>query len=159
MSCPQEVVDASRQCSRRVVSADGAFRRSAVARLPTPTVAMGKECSIGVLTRKTDGAARTIDWIIGSKAPAFVLSEPAHPNDLWCADYKGEFMLADKRYCYPLTITDSASRYLLCCEALEATKEIYAFTVFERFSRTLACRWRSAPTMASPSPAAAPSSG
>ena len=32
------------------------------------------------------------------------------PNDLWCADYKGEFMLADKRYCYPLTITDFASR-------------------------------------------------
>ena len=41
-------------------------------------------------------------------------------------------MLADKRYCYPLTITDFASRYLLCCDALAATKEIYAFTVFER---------------------------
>ena len=54
------------------------------------------------------------------------------PNDLWCADYKGEFMLADRRYCYPLTITDFASRYLLCCEALSTTKEIYAFTVFER---------------------------
>ena len=32
-------------------------------------------------------------------------------------------MLADQRYCYPLTITDFASRYLLCCEALETTKE------------------------------------
>ncbi|OWK25139.1 hypothetical protein AJ87_13990 [Rhizobium yanglingense] len=53
-------------------------------------------------------------------------------NDLWCADYKGEFMLADKRYCYPLTITDFASRYLLACEALHTTKEVYAFTVFER---------------------------
>ena len=41
-------------------------------------------------------------------------------------------MLADRRYCYPLTITDFASRYLLCCEALETTKERYAFTVFER---------------------------
>jgi putative transposase len=60
------------------------------------------------------------------------LSTPNHPNDLWCADYKGEFMLADKRYCYPLTITDSVSRYLLCCDALETTKEQYAFTVFER---------------------------
>ena len=54
------------------------------------------------------------------------------PNDLWCADYKGEFMLADRRYCYPLTITDFASRYLLACEALSTTQEIYAFTVFER---------------------------
>jgi putative transposase len=41
-------------------------------------------------------------------------------------------MLADRRYCYPLTITDFASRYLLCCEGLETTKESYAFTVFER---------------------------
>ncbi len=41
-------------------------------------------------------------------------------------------MLADKRYCYPLTITDFASRYLLACEALHTTKEAYAFTVFER---------------------------
>jgi putative transposase len=47
------------------------------------------------------------------KAQGTHLSLPKRPNDLWCADYKGEFMLADKRYCYPLTITDSASRYLL----------------------------------------------
>ena len=60
------------------------------------------------------------------------LSTPTRPNDLWCADYKGEFMLADRRYCYPLTITDFASRYLLCCDALATTKEAYAFTVFER---------------------------
>ena len=53
------------------------------------------------------------------------------PNDLWCADYKGEFMMGNKDYCYPLTITDFSSRYLLACEALETTKEAYAFTVFE----------------------------
>ena len=41
-------------------------------------------------------------------------------------------MLADRRYCYPLTITDFASRYLFACEALSTTKEAYAFTVFER---------------------------
>ena len=39
-------------------------------------------------------------------------------------------MLADRRYCYPLTITDFASRYLFACEAL-STKEAYAFPVFE----------------------------
>src|SRR5580658_6916496 len=66
------------------------------------------------------------------KAEGTHLSRPDQPNDLWCADYKGEFMLADRRYCYPLTITDFASRYLLCCEALETTKESFAFTVFER---------------------------
>jgi putative transposase len=66
------------------------------------------------------------------KAQGTGLSNATRPNDLWCADYKGEFMLADKRYCYPLTITDFSSRYLLCCDALATTKEKYAFTVFER---------------------------
>jgi putative transposase len=47
-------------------------------------------------------------------------------------DYKGEFMLADRRYCYPLTITDAASRYLLCCEALHSTQASLAFTALER---------------------------
>jgi putative transposase len=66
------------------------------------------------------------------KAQGTPLSHAIHPNDLWCADYKGEFMLADKRYCYPLTITDTTSRYLLCCEALGTTQEMFAFAVFER---------------------------
>ncbi len=63
------------------------------------------------------------------------LSAPRMPNDLWCADYKGEFMLADRRDCYPLTITDHESRYLIACEALSSTKEIYAGPVFERAFR------------------------
>ncbi len=42
-----------------------------------------------------------------NRATGTALSFPGQPNDLWCADYKGEFMLADRRYCYPLTITDS----------------------------------------------------
>ena len=60
------------------------------------------------------------------------LSAGASPNSLWCADYKGEFMLGDRRYCYPLTVTDHASRYLLLCEALESNAEKIAFTAFER---------------------------
>ncbi len=66
------------------------------------------------------------------RAESTALELPRAPNDLWCADFKGEFMLTDRRYCYPLTITDAASRYLLCCDALSTTKERYAFTVFER---------------------------
>ena len=66
------------------------------------------------------------------KAQGTALSRPTAPNPLWCADYKGEFMLADRRYCYPLTITDFASRYLISCDALSTTKEAFAFTVFEQ---------------------------
>jgi putative transposase len=60
------------------------------------------------------------------------LSRVTESNALWCADFKGEFLLEDRRYCYPLTITDFASRYLLGCEALESTREASAFPVFER---------------------------
>src|SRR5215472_15562106 len=54
------------------------------------------------------------------------------PNHLWCTDYKGEFQLSDRRYCYPLTVTDYCSRYLLLCEALESNREDLAFPAFER---------------------------
>lgn len=66
------------------------------------------------------------------KAEGTTLSYTNNPNDLWCADYKGEFMMGNQSYCYPLTITDFSSRFLLACEALETTKEPYAFTTFER---------------------------
>lgn len=58
------------------------------------------------------------------------LSNPLLPNELWCADYKGEFMLGNRQYCYPLTITDHASRYLLACEALTSTNGDFALETF-----------------------------
>lgn len=66
------------------------------------------------------------------KAQGTLLRDVQRPNGLWCADYKGEFMLGNQKYCYPLTVTDYSSRYLLACDALESTKEVHAFTVFER---------------------------
>ena len=66
------------------------------------------------------------------RASGTPLSAGMAPNELWCADYKGEFQLGNKAYCYPLTVTDHASRYLLLCEALESTREELAFTAFER---------------------------
>ena len=66
------------------------------------------------------------------KAEGTQLTHARSPNELWCADYKGEFLLGNGKYCYPLTITDYRSRYLLACDGLESTKEPFAFTVFER---------------------------
>ncbi|MBL8206490.1 MAG: IS481 family transposase [Blastocatellia bacterium] len=40
------------------------------------------------------------------------------PNQLWCVDFKGQFLTRDGKYCYPLTITDRYSRYLLACHAM-----------------------------------------
>ena len=70
-----------------------------------------------------------------NRARGTPLSEGAVPNALWCADFKGEFKLGNGRYCYPLTVTDHASRFLLLCEALESTREELAFTAFERLFR------------------------
>ena len=84
------------------------------------------------------------------RATGTELSRPTEPNALWCADYKGEFMLGDRRYCYPLTITDFASRYLLTCEALSTTQEKLAFTVFERTFKEFGCRTAFGPITASP---------
>ncbi len=39
------------------------------------------------------------------------------PNDIWAADYKGQFRLKNGTYCFPLTVSDLASRYLLGCDA------------------------------------------
>ncbi len=71
---------------------------------------------------------------MGSRRPrakGTPLSTGQNPNDLWCVDFKGEFMLGNRRFCYPLTVTDQAARYLLMCEALESVKEETAFTAFE----------------------------
>src|SRR3990170_4311288 len=42
---------------------------------------------------------------------------PQRPNDIWAADYKGQFRLGDGSYCFPLTVSDLASRYVLGCDA------------------------------------------
>jgi putative transposase len=40
------------------------------------------------------------------------------PNDVWSMDYKGQFRMLDGKYCYPFTVTDNFSRYLLACQGL-----------------------------------------
>ena len=67
-----------------------------------------------------------------NKAEGTLLSQAVQPNDLWCADFKGEFKTGDGRYCYPLTVTDQASRVILACEALESTREQPVIEAFVR---------------------------
>ncbi len=69
------------------------------------------------------------------RATGTSLSAGTTPNDLWCTDFKGEFRLGNGQYCYPLTVTDHASRFLLLCEALESTREDPAITAFEQLFR------------------------
>lgn len=53
------------------------------------------------------------------------------PNEVWCADFKGQFRLGDGNLCYPLTITDSYSRYLLGCWGLAHPAYVPTRALFE----------------------------
>lgn len=61
--------------------------------------------------------------------------EVACANDLWTADFKGEFRTGDRRYCYPLTVADRCSRYLLGCQGRPSTAYAGARPVFEQLFR------------------------
>jgi transposase InsO family protein len=67
-----------------------------------------------------------------NKATGTPLSPGLAANELWCVDFKGEFKLGNGKYCYPLTVTDHASRFLLECQALESTREDPVIGAFER---------------------------
>ncbi len=49
--------------------------------------------------------------------PGCPQNTPTGPNDIWAADYKGQFRLRNGQYCFPLTVSDLYSRYLLGCDA------------------------------------------
>jgi len=70
-----------------------------------------------------------------ARASGTALSPGVAPNELWCTDFKGEFKLGSGKYCYPLTVTDHASRFLLACEALESVREMPVIESFERLFR------------------------
>ncbi len=67
--------------------------------------------------------------------PSGPLLRPIAPNEVTTADFKGQFRTTDGYYCYPLTIADPYSRYLLCCQALSSTRTEEAWPVFERVFR------------------------
>ena len=57
---------------------------------------------------------RRSPWIHPGRVPI----TSAAPNDVWPADFKGQFKTGDGRYCYPLTVTDHFSRRVLACHGL-----------------------------------------
>ena len=75
------------------------------------------------------------------------------PNDVWSADFKGEFRTQDRKWCYLLTVSDAASRYLLACEGLTSVEHNGAREVFKQLFLLTVCRRRSARTTAVPSAA------
>ena len=56
-------------------------------------------------------------------------------NALWSADFKGQFLTGDKHWCYPLTVMDHSSRYLLGCRVLPGARTVETRAVFEQLFR------------------------
>lgn len=63
------------------------------------------------------------------------LREALAPNDVWCIDYKGQFRLGNRSLCYPLTLTDQRSRFILGCDAMAAISDEEARETCEEIFR------------------------
>jgi putative transposase len=59
------------------------------------------------------------------------------PNQVWPADFKGQFRTGDGHYCYPLTVTDHFSRRLLTCHGLRAVTTVEVKPIFRLLFRTV----------------------
>jgi putative transposase len=69
------------------------------------------------------------------------LAAATEPNIVWSADFKGCFKVAG-RWCHPLTITDNASRFLLCVQGGDNESDELAWPTFERVFREYGLPWR-----------------
>jgi transposase InsO family protein len=67
--------------------------------------------------------------------PGVVPVTTTQPNDLWTADFKGHFRTRDRLYCYPLTVADQHTRYLLACHGLLSTRGVGVRPIFDRLFR------------------------
>ena len=70
-----------------------------------------------------------------SPHPGVVPPTTHAPNDLWATDFKGQFRTSDRIYCYPLTVTDQHTRYLLACHGLLSTRGTGVRPIFDRLFR------------------------
>ncbi len=69
------------------------------------------------------------------KKPKNFFIETTAPNDTWTVDFKGQFKLGDGTMCYPLTIMDLHSRYLLASTCFKSVHGEPAITEFKRIFR------------------------
>lgn len=90
----------------------GPLKLEAWLRARTPGVHMPSSATIGKILERNNVPRRRCrrKTYAPYRSP---LGEALAPNDIWCADFKGEFKLGNGRYCYPLTITDRYSRLIL----------------------------------------------
>jgi putative transposase len=102
-------------------------RRQPTLEIPAPSTAGDLLARRGLVKKRRRRRSHT--------HPGVVPPTTQHPNDLWTADFKGHFRTRDGVYCYPLTVADQHTRYLLGCQGLLSTKGQGVRPVFERLFR------------------------
>ncbi len=76
--------------------------------------------------------------------PRVVAPVTATPNDLWTADFTGQFTTRDGIWCYPLTIADQHTRFLFTCRGSSPPKASASNRSSSAHSASTDCRWSSA---------------
>ena len=94
---------------------------------PAPSTITTLLTRAGLVTTRRRSLRERNAW-----ARSSALTMPTAPNDVWTADFKGEFRLGSGPYCYPLTIADLASRYVLAVTGLAGTETVPAAAAFRR---------------------------
>lgn len=95
----------------------GAKKLLAVAARHTPTAAWPSRSTVCDLLKARGLIAPRCRRARHATVPAS-LAPMRRANDTWTTDFKGEFLTGDGRYCYPLTLRDGFSRFVLRCDAL-----------------------------------------
>ena len=95
-----------------------------------PNVAWPCPSTIGEILKRNDLIKKR------RRRPARTTWRPARtnadrPNRVWTADFKGQFRLGNGHLCYPITILDAYSRYLLMCRGVKSTAHHTARSAFE----------------------------
>jgi len=88
--------------------------------------------STGAAVLKREGLVRVRRPRDRSRGPTAPLGPITRPNEVWTTDFKGEFRTGDRAYCYPLTLRDGFSRYVLRCDALDTKRTEVVRRRFER---------------------------
>ena len=88
--------------------------------------------STGCALLKGAGLVRQRRARIRHRVPPVPLPPIVHANEVWTTDFKGQFRTGDGVYCYPLTLRDGFSRYVLRCDGLTSTQSDGVRRQFER---------------------------
>jgi putative transposase len=130
---PSEIVELLLECRRRW--GWGAKKLGPYLREKHPLLAIPNTSTIsGILKRHglTKPQKRRVGGVPPRSKP---FSECKAPNDVWCADFKGDFKVGDGKRCYPLTVTDAFSRYVICCQGYDRIEWRWVQKAYERAFR------------------------